>query len=276
MARSAPTRSSSRARATAKPRSPPPPAMTCSASPGAARRKTASVIEVAHIGIADVEAGGAITRGKRVKSDGDGNAVVASAANDIHVGVALASAADGDVFPVLLANRPGEVRRHDMRDNAALAAAPFETQTKLTAIAQAVTVAGLIADMVCPRVRTGYKFTYTTLSRGGPAQHPGGEGLAGLAPQPGRIRRHRCHRQRARLRPRRPGALSRHRRGAGPGGALRSARARHRGDGRAGEARARGARRQPAHDRLRTTPRVSRPRSPATRNGATRTRIRAT
>ena len=51
-----------------------------------------------------------------------------------------------------------------MRDNAALAAAPFETQTKLTAIAQAVTVAGLIADMVCPRVRTGYKFTYTTLA----------------------------------------------------------------------------------------------------------------
>ena len=45
-------------------------------------------------------------------------------------------------------------------------AAPFETQTRLTDIAQGVTVSGLIADMVCPRVRTGYKFTYTTLDEG--------------------------------------------------------------------------------------------------------------
>ena len=69
---------------------------------GRGSAKDGERVEVAHIGIAEVEAGGAITRGKRVKSDGDGNAVAASAANDIHVGVALASAADGDVFPVLL------------------------------------------------------------------------------------------------------------------------------------------------------------------------------
>ena len=43
-------------------------------------------------------------------------------------------------------------------------AAPFETQTRLTQIAQAVMPMGMIADMVCPRVRTGYKFTYTTLT----------------------------------------------------------------------------------------------------------------
>ena len=49
-------------------------------------------------------------------------------------------------------------------ENAALAGAPFETQTKLTQIAQAVSPGMLIADEACPRVRTAYKFTYTTLS----------------------------------------------------------------------------------------------------------------
>ena len=48
-------------------------------------------------------------------------------------------------------------------DSAALAA-PFETQTRLTQIAQAVSPGMLIADEVCPRVRTAYKFTYTTLN----------------------------------------------------------------------------------------------------------------
>ena len=43
-------------------------------------------------------------------------------------------------------------------------AAPFETQTRLTQIAQAVSPGMLIGDEVCPRVRTGYKFTYTTLT----------------------------------------------------------------------------------------------------------------
>ena len=42
----------------------------------------------------------------------------------------------------------------------ALASGPFETQTRLTQIAMAVPVEGMIADMVCPRVRTAYKFTY--------------------------------------------------------------------------------------------------------------------
>ncbi len=42
----------------------------------------------------------------------------------------------------------------------ALANGPFETQTRLTQIAMAVPVAGMIADEVCPRVRTAYKFTF--------------------------------------------------------------------------------------------------------------------
>ena len=45
-----------------------------------------------------------------------------------------------------------------------LASGPYEVQTRLTQIAQAAMPSGLIADEVCPRVRTGYKFTYTTLS----------------------------------------------------------------------------------------------------------------
>ena len=41
---------------------------------------------------------------------------------------------------------------------------PFALQTRLTQIAQAVKVQGLIADMVCPRVNVGAsKFSYTTL-----------------------------------------------------------------------------------------------------------------
>ena len=49
-------------------------------------------------------------------------------------------------------------------ENAALADPPFETQTRLTQIAQAVSPGMLIADEACPRVSTAYKFTYTTLS----------------------------------------------------------------------------------------------------------------
>ena len=48
--------------------------------------------------------------------------------------------------------------------SAQLAGGPFETQTNLTSLAQGVFVEGLIADDVCPRVRTAYKFTYTTFS----------------------------------------------------------------------------------------------------------------
>ena len=69
---------------------------------GRAATKDGARVEVAHIGIADVEAGAAVTRGDLLKSDGDGNAIPATAAGDRIVGVALASAADGDVFPFLL------------------------------------------------------------------------------------------------------------------------------------------------------------------------------
>lgn len=69
---------------------------------GRSAAKDGERVEVAHIGIADVEAGAAVTRGDLLKSDGDGNAVPATAANDRIAGVALASAADGDVFPILL------------------------------------------------------------------------------------------------------------------------------------------------------------------------------
>ena len=47
---------------------------------------------------------------------------------------------------------------------AQLASGPYEVQTRLTQIAQAAMPSGLIADDVCPRVRTGFKFTYTTLT----------------------------------------------------------------------------------------------------------------
>ena len=49
-------------------------------------------------------------------------------------------------------------------ETTALAGGPFDTQPRLTQIAQAVMPSGMIADEVCPRVRTGYKFTYTTLT----------------------------------------------------------------------------------------------------------------
>ena len=44
-----------------------------------------------------------------------------------------------------------------------LAAGPFETQTQYTQIAMAVMPEGAIADEICPRVRSPYKFTYTKL-----------------------------------------------------------------------------------------------------------------
>lgn len=50
-----------------------------------------------------------------------------------------------------------------MRPPTAAFAAPFETQTRLTQIAQAVMPMGMIADMVCPRIRTAYKFRYVAV-----------------------------------------------------------------------------------------------------------------
>ena len=47
-----------------------------------------------------------------------------------------------------------------------LASGPFDTQPRLTQIAMAVDPVGLIAEMVCPRVPTAYKFAYTKHSVG--------------------------------------------------------------------------------------------------------------
>ena len=60
-------------------------------------------VEVAVVGIADVEAGAAVTRGALVSSDANGKATPAAAAGDRVVGIAVEAAADGDIFPVLIA-----------------------------------------------------------------------------------------------------------------------------------------------------------------------------
>lgn len=59
------------------------------------------VLDVTLLGIAEVQAGGSITRGNMVTSDANGKAVVASDGNVI-AGKALMSAVDGDIIPVLL------------------------------------------------------------------------------------------------------------------------------------------------------------------------------
>ena len=59
-------------------------------------------VEIAHIGIADVKAGAAITRGNLLIATAGGEATPATASNDRIVGIALANAADGDLVPVLL------------------------------------------------------------------------------------------------------------------------------------------------------------------------------
>jgi len=63
-------------------------------------------ISVVLAGIADVEAGGNITRGSLVTADADGKAVAAAPGSGVNIrvaGVALVSAASGDIIPVLLA-----------------------------------------------------------------------------------------------------------------------------------------------------------------------------
>lgn len=64
-------------------------------------------VDVVMQGIATVKAGGSITRGALITSDSAGKAVTASEDNRV-VGIALASAVDGDLFPVLL-NPSGQV-----------------------------------------------------------------------------------------------------------------------------------------------------------------------
>lgn len=56
-------------------------------------------------GVADVLAGGNVTRGDLVTSDANGKGVAAAPAAGVNnrvIGVALASAVDGDIFPVLI------------------------------------------------------------------------------------------------------------------------------------------------------------------------------
>ena len=63
-------------------------------------------IEVARIGVAEVEYGGAVTRGDRLKSDADGKAIPSTAATDAIIGIAEVSGVDGDIGQALLT--PGE------------------------------------------------------------------------------------------------------------------------------------------------------------------------
>lgn len=63
-------------------------------------------VDVTLAGIADVIAGGAVARGDYVTTDATGQAVAAAPGAGVNngiVGKAMASAAAGDIFPVLLA-----------------------------------------------------------------------------------------------------------------------------------------------------------------------------
>ena len=59
-------------------------------------------VEVARAGIADVEYGGAVTRGDLLTADANGKAVAAADGNRV-IGVAEVSGADGDIGQVLIA-----------------------------------------------------------------------------------------------------------------------------------------------------------------------------
>lgn len=62
-------------------------------------------VDVHLSGVAEIEAGGTVTRGALLTSDANGKAVAAAPATGVNnrvIGTALVSAADGDVFPVLL------------------------------------------------------------------------------------------------------------------------------------------------------------------------------
>lgn len=64
--------------------------------------KSGQVVDVAVTGVVAVEFGGAVTRGAQVQADANGKATVA-AAGDRSLGIALETAANGDIRPVLLA-----------------------------------------------------------------------------------------------------------------------------------------------------------------------------
>ena len=66
--------------------------------------KTGETVDIHLLGIADCEAGAAITRGSSVEADATGRAVATTVANDFVIGIALAAAtAAGDIIPVLIA-----------------------------------------------------------------------------------------------------------------------------------------------------------------------------
>lgn len=74
-------------------------------APPGSNAATGDRVDVLLAGIADIKAGGAITRGGLVTSNASGQVIAATAAagsNVRVVGTALASAASGDIIPVLL------------------------------------------------------------------------------------------------------------------------------------------------------------------------------
>lgn len=77
--------------------------------PGGAANGDRCDVDVA--GITEVEAGGTIARGTLVTADTDGKAIAAAPAADTNIrviGVALVTAASGDIIPMLLA--PGGIQ----------------------------------------------------------------------------------------------------------------------------------------------------------------------
>ena len=64
--------------------------------------KANETVEIARVGVAEVEYGDTITRGALLTSDADGKAVAAGAGNRV-IGTAEISGVDGDIGQVLLA-----------------------------------------------------------------------------------------------------------------------------------------------------------------------------
>jgi hypothetical protein len=67
--------------------------------------------DIIHAGIAEIEAGGAITRGDWLTTDANGKAVAAAPAAGVNnnvIGRALVNAASGDIFVALIA--PGRIQ----------------------------------------------------------------------------------------------------------------------------------------------------------------------
>ncbi len=80
-------------------------------APPGSNAATGDRVDVQLEGIADIKAGGNITRGGLVTSDASGQVVAAApgaGVNNRIIGTALASAVSGDIIPVLI--RPGSVQ----------------------------------------------------------------------------------------------------------------------------------------------------------------------